>query len=868
MHRTAAERLAGLVRAHPGQLRRRPGPTGRRARPAHRRRTRSRRGGESRRGPDRTLADAFGRRRRDRPDAVAVTCGRHHAHLRRAGRARANRLAHELIARGVRPESRVAVALPRVADLIVALLAVVKAGGCYVPLDIGSPAARLSTSSPTRPRLRPDRPATGLPAGSAPPVVLVAGRCTAARRRRAEPALIPTTPPTSSTPPAPPAGPRASWSPTATCWRCSPPPQALFDFGPDDVWTMFHSYAFDFSVWELWGALLHGGRLVVVAARRGPRPAAASGRCCAAERVTVLNQTPSAFYPLIEADRGRAGPSCALRYVVFGGEALDLSPARRLVRPPRRARPRLVNMYGITETTVHVSFRALAPRDDVDRPQRHRRRAARPARPRARPRTCSRSRRAWPARCTSPATSWPAATSDRPGADRARFVANPFDAAGERLYRSGDLAPLDRGRRAGLPGPLRPPGEGPRLPHRAGRDRVGAAVPGRRRERRRVDAPGRPDAPAGRLPGRPRGTGPTSTRCGRSSPTALPDYMVPGRVRDAGRAAADRQRQAGPRRPARTRVRDGAAPRRRGRRARRHRAARRCSPRSSASRGRRRRRLLRPRRRQHRRHPAGQPGQAQRRAAVTPRRVRPPHPGRAGRAATVPADAGAVAGTTPGAERRRGRADCRSCTGSPNSAAASTDCNQAELLRTPAGATIEQLDAAARRPGRPPRRAAAAAAPAGADAVVPGNRGRPPTFSTVDGSTSPGLDDAALRDAIAAQSDAAADRLDPDAGRRAAGGVVRRGARRAGPAAARRPPPRGRRRVLADPDRGPGGGLSARRGRAATRAAPRCHVAAGAFATPVTEHAQQAARLAEFEHWTVDPRARRRTRRRSRRRSA
>uniref|UniRef100_UPI00056CDD2D AMP-binding protein n=1 Tax=Streptomyces griseus TaxID=1911 RepID=UPI00056CDD2D len=70
-----------------------------------------------------------------------------------------------------------------------------------------------------------------------------------------------------------------------------------FGFGSDDVWTLFHSYAFDFSVWELWGPLLYGGRLVVVPFEVS-RSAGDFLALLAREGVTVLNQTPSAFYQL------------------------------------------------------------------------------------------------------------------------------------------------------------------------------------------------------------------------------------------------------------------------------------------------------------------------------------------------------------------------------------------------------------------------------------------------------------------------------------------------------------------------------------------------------------------------------------------
>ncbi len=184
----------------------------------------------------------------------------------------------------------------------------------------------------------------------------------------------------------------------------------LFGFGAADAWTWFHSLAFDFSVWELWGALAHGGRLVVV-----PWQVSRSVRellsLLARERVTVLSQTPSAFYQLMQAEaQDRAGADLALRWVVFGGEALDV---RRLdgwhARHPRV--PSLVNMYGITETTVHVTCLPLDPGKAAG------------GRPAARSAvrspacgcscsmsSCSRCRPGWPASCTWPGRGWPGDT--------------------------------------------------------------------------------------------------------------------------------------------------------------------------------------------------------------------------------------------------------------------------------------------------------------------------------------------------------------------------------------------------------------------------------------------------------------------------
>jgi nonribosomal peptide synthetase DhbF len=209
-----------------------------------------------------------------------------------------------------------------------------------------------------------------------------------------------------------------------------------FDFGPDDVWTLFHSYAFDFSVWELWGALLHGGRLVVVSHELSRSPADFL-RLLAAERVTVLNQTPSAFYQLAEADSAGGAELC-LRKVILGGEALD--PARLSGWRERHGDvPELVNMYGITETTVHVSYRPLRewdttfPGSPVGR-----------AIPDLRTYLLDDSLEPVPPGVVGELYVAGAGLArgylGRAGLSATRFVACPFDAPGGRMYRTGDAA--------------------------------------------------------------------------------------------------------------------------------------------------------------------------------------------------------------------------------------------------------------------------------------------------------------------------------------------------------------------------------------------------------------------------------------------
>ena len=132
-----------------------------------------------------------------------------------------------------------------------------------------------------------------------------------------------------------------------------------YDFGPDDVWCLFHSYAFDVSVWEIFGSLLHGARLHVVPddTVRSPIDVA---RLLADEKVTVLNQTPSAFRRLVGVLTPELADRLAVRWVVFAGEAFQfdlLRPWLDLVG----GRARLVNMYGITETTVHTTYYEVDP---------------------------------------------------------------------------------------------------------------------------------------------------------------------------------------------------------------------------------------------------------------------------------------------------------------------------------------------------------------------------------------------------------------------------------------------------------------------------------------------------------------------------
>jgi amino acid adenylation domain-containing protein len=134
----------------------------------------------------------------------------------------------------------------------------------------------------------------------------------------------------------------------------------LFGFTEHDTWTLFHSYCFDFSVWEMYGALLFGGKLVII-----PKNVAQSPKeflqLLKDQKVTVLNQTPGSFYNIIAEEIENPISDMAIRYVIFGGEALK--PGKLKQWKERYPDCKLVNMYGITETTVHVTYKEITPRE-------------------------------------------------------------------------------------------------------------------------------------------------------------------------------------------------------------------------------------------------------------------------------------------------------------------------------------------------------------------------------------------------------------------------------------------------------------------------------------------------------------------------
>ncbi|MBD2494908.1 non-ribosomal peptide synthetase [Nostoc sp. FACHB-280] len=301
------------------------------------------------------------------PDAVAVVFEDEQLTYSELN-AKANQLAHYLQTLGIKPETLVGIYVERSLHIVIGILAILKAGGAYIPLDPAYPPERLAfilQDAQVSVLLTQQHLIENLPPHQANLVCLDTDNNSINKQDKTNPAsecttanlayIIYTSGSTGK-----PKGVLVNHNNVARLFTAT---EAWYKFNQNDVWTLFHSIAFDFSVWELWGALLYGGRLVIVPywLSRSPED---FYKLLVTQQVTVLNQTPSAFTQLIQLEAAWGNSQqLSLRLVIFGGEALQLETLRPWFERHGEQLPQLVNMYGITETTVHVSYRPLTKAD-------------------------------------------------------------------------------------------------------------------------------------------------------------------------------------------------------------------------------------------------------------------------------------------------------------------------------------------------------------------------------------------------------------------------------------------------------------------------------------------------------------------------
>ena len=398
--------------------------------------------GPPRPAPQGRLHELFRRQCRQRPDDVAVVDGGRRVTYAQLD-ARSAALAARLRAEGAGPGVLVGISLPRSAEVIVSILAILRTGAAYLPLDPAYPTDRIAfmtADADVRLVVTDDGGVERLPAALRAVSVSEADGDDGATDEpdRLSPGDAPAYVIYTSGSTGRPKGVMVTHQNVIDLVMAAEP---LYSIGPEDTWTLFHSYAFDVSVWEMWGALLLGGRIVVVPADVAKSPADLL-ELVRDQRVTVLSQTPSAFRGFIDATVAHpdAPETWSLRRVVFAGEALDLAMLRPWYGRCGADGPAMVNMYGITETTVHTTCREVVPAD-LDGPVR-----SPIGRGMAGMRVMVLDRFLNPVPAGVPGEIFVGGVGvtvgylGRPQLTAERYLPDPHGEAGQRMYRSGDRA--------------------------------------------------------------------------------------------------------------------------------------------------------------------------------------------------------------------------------------------------------------------------------------------------------------------------------------------------------------------------------------------------------------------------------------------
>ncbi|WP_075344663.1 non-ribosomal peptide synthetase, partial [Tenacibaculum agarivorans] len=313
---------------------------------------------------DKTIVDLFAAQVEETPEAVALVYQGEELSYRELDE-KSNQLGHYLRSEGVAPDTLVGICLERGFDMIIGILGILKSGGAYVPVDPAYPEDRIDytltdagislvLSSDASKEVLKDKPELSIVSidgdwNTISTFSIAALPQVISPRNLAY--VIYTSGSTGK--------PKGVLIEHMNVVRLFKHDSCLYDFTSQDVWTLFHSFCFDFSVWEMYGALLFGGKLVIVP-KEITKDAVSFTKLLAEEGVTVLNQTPSAFYALQEEFLSRVEQT-SIRYVIFGGEALNPSYLARW--KGQYSDCQLINMYGITETTVHVTYKEITASD-------------------------------------------------------------------------------------------------------------------------------------------------------------------------------------------------------------------------------------------------------------------------------------------------------------------------------------------------------------------------------------------------------------------------------------------------------------------------------------------------------------------------
>ncbi|GAA4115499.1 hypothetical protein GCM10022393_15640 [Aquimarina addita] len=304
-----------------------------------------------------TLVDLFERQVEKAPDSVALIFGEESMTYGEVNQ-NANKVARMLRAKGVGSNNAVGVLMEKNMQVVISMLGILKAGGAYVPMDVTYPQDRIDyiiENSQLKWILISEEYAelvsekelevinvieadsfldiSNLPKNNHPEdlcyVIYTSGTTGKPKGVEVEHKNV---------------------------VRLLFNEEFQFDFGEDDVWTMFHNHCFDFTVWEMYGSLLYGGKLVIVS-QEDARDPSKYLEIVQKNKVTVLNQTPTAFYSLNKVCENKGVVLPEIRYVIFGGEAL--APIKLKRWKALHPMTKMINMYGITEITVHGTYKEI-----------------------------------------------------------------------------------------------------------------------------------------------------------------------------------------------------------------------------------------------------------------------------------------------------------------------------------------------------------------------------------------------------------------------------------------------------------------------------------------------------------------------------